>query len=412
MSTSSFPHVHGEESASRCSLNDGTRLICCSNEIALAFIAAATRPAHSLSPAFFSDEAKPSRPSREDPGKGNTVLLKTAPGGNTAESLCWNDYSLQTTLEERPCKQDGHRTIPARTDGCGSTGGEDSNGSCRKQVRGSDEAAGKSACLDKARGEARKDDSPKTREAAKQPKCWVCFGNTSEEKDGSESLAEVDGDVDRRFVSLWSHVQSAVWHANACHSVLGLNLTPTPALTTLGNKQGKASLCIDPLLLRPDLALRFYRQSCLVERRRRQHQRSGPLNGSEAKMTMRATVEVTDFHQTHQEHLAARSPTSTHEHEQGPFQSKETAENHERRRREKWPPADPCDGALKTSNDTGSRGHRNTHEKQQRCEVHGGESSMQLPTSEVKHAASTDRCRGTCAWAQRVRKVMGAAGLC
>lgn len=412
MSTSSFPHDDGQESASHCSLNDGTRLNCDSNEIALAFIAAATQPTHLLPPAFSSDEAKPSHPCREDSGEGNTVVLETATGENITEGVYGNDDSLQSSLEGRTCRQDDRRTIPAGRDDCSSTCGGGPNGGRRLQVRNSGEAAGKSACFDRARGATRGEDASKTREPAKQSRCWVCSGNTSEKKNVSERSVEVDGDVDRRFVSLWSHVQSAVWHANACHSVLGLNLTPAPASSTSGSEQGKASVCIDPLLLRPASALQFYRRSCRVERRRRQHNRSGPANGAQANMAREATGDVAHSRQKHHERLAPRCPTSTHEDEQASSQSKETAENHERRRRQKWPPENLCDGTLGKSNDTGSCGYRKAHEKQQRCEVHGEGSVMQLPAYEVEHGgASTDGCWGKCAWAQRVRKVMGAAGL-
>lgn len=72
--------------------------------------------------------------------------------------------------------------------------------------------------------------------------------------EGNGDEVPADGDM-RCFVNLWSKVQSAAWHVNACLAVLQLT---TPATQVGGD--GEFIWPVDPLNLRPFLALKFFFQ--------------------------------------------------------------------------------------------------------------------------------------------------------
>lgn len=70
---------------------------------------------------------------------------------------------------------------------------------------------------------------------------------------------EKQAEVDRHFVGLWSHVQAAAWHVNACLCILGFT----------GRRSGDGmDGALEPLRLNPAIALELYRTRRKRRRRR------------------------------------------------------------------------------------------------------------------------------------------------
>lgn len=268
--------------------------------------------------------------------------------------------------------------------------------------------AGEAPLLGVGSGISRRRDTPET-DTMGDTVCRACLGKGNDEKKTTvNDVTEADGYVDRRFVSLWSHVQAAVWHTNACHSILGLNLK-NPTIGS-GNEGERRGVAVDPLLLRPALALQYYRGRRRCLQRSRQNQ--GDSNGHEARERERqAALHVANIELEQQEH-ATRPHSSQITLTPGKQRSGSKQQEQLKGR----------GGSLCAGKDKGSSG-----QEIRGCQVLASSKQQQgwqqrdlgcvarpppeLAAEEVVCWGVVQGCRGTCAWAQRVRTVMAAAGV-
>lgn len=208
-------------------------------------------------------------------------------------------------------------------------------------------------------------------------------GQEEEEEEEDDGPSE---EMTRSFVNLWSKVQAAVWHVNACLAVLRLT---TPAANG-GGRGGGALSPVDPLRLRPALALELFRKR---ERLRRLCQRP-PLPNPGKQRPGQRQQHLQRQQQKQQDRAVTRPPAprgggrrSTRASRSG---SSGAAANH--------PVAQPV-------------GARGAEMENQRRRQGGRRHPGPLPCREQRGRC----CRippygGGCAWAGRVQQVLGAVG--
>lgn len=414
LSTSLPPVIATPQSSN----SGGARLMCCSNEIALAFIVAATRCAH---PPYSFPTAKvnPGSTSCGDFGRATSQRKETMPPTPTLSGCTADSYGCvcpyQTNGLDHPGTTSDKGTAPAPYGGRCSKGGQVRYGGDRRYADGTS-GSGKTPLNEVRSRISHRGDTPETDNVPKTI-CQVCMGRVNGvKKTAVNDVTEVDGDVDRRFVSLWSHVQAAVWHTNACHSLLGFNFSDPATGSGKGNK--RRNFALDPLLLRPVLALKYYRKRRRCLQRSRQHQSWG--NSCDARQhEKQATLQAANIQLEQQEHVTPPHSYSCNHEDSSQILLMPGKERY-RSKQQVQPTGNG--GSLRLGNDNGS-----SDERIQECGVFTPSQGQQgwqqdelgclerppleLPTEEVFHCGVGQTCRGTCSWAQRVRTVMDAAGV-
>ena len=213
----------------------------------------------------------------------------------------------------------------------------------------------------------------------------------------------------RSFVNSWSKVQSAVWHVNACLAALRLTTPPAAADDCSGGGasgggsgggggRGGALSPVDPLRLRPALALALFRRR---ERLRRLCERRALPNPGGKKPSNRRQQQRQQRQQQQQQQQRAAAGT------RAPRGGKSSAEASRNGSAGSAPSP-----RTATSVDAGEAGgHSEVTEREQlrRRRRHLGP----LPCRQQRGGRC---CRSSpydgagCAWAGRVREVLGAVG--
>ena len=258
---------------------------------------------------------------------------------------------------------------------------------------------------------------------------------------GGLGVAEGQGNTaSRHFVSLWSEVQCAVWHVNACLGVLGLVAERGGSGDGDGGNIG-GGVILDPMRLRPALALECFKGKSprLVESRHLfdSSEASGVVGQRQAAShTVRKGLKVPRQGGSRAAAAAAAATTAAVAGEEAVQMAKSSTYGTS-------PPAGPraataaaeAEGAANTTKRrTHARrargwGNLETDDKQQPARgLHGGctgvwrwEQPERLGGKEPhipppgKQGGAVSRgvvegCGGDCPWARRVRTVLGAAG--
>lgn len=216
-----------------------------------------------------------------------------------------------------------------------------------------------------------------------------------------ERYAGGGGDVDRSFVSSWSKIQSAVWHINACHCVLlGLHSSNDRAFEASCTDRAmvRGTAVLDPLRLRPALALETYRRRCQL---RRNHQRSSPWLGRDPDRKG-VLASATDNNRV------------THNRLERPHDNSAAKQEH--------PPHDQdcrpghCIHLAQGEIEREVSVSRQRQRRRTEADVRG----CQRPKRDVREQeeqllnpywAMVEGCKGKCAWARRFQAAIEAAGI-
>lgn len=200
------------------------------------------------------------------------------------------------------------------------------------------------------------------------------YGEGSTVRDAEGTEKEQRG-AERMFVGMWSQVQSAAWHVNACLDVLGLSGAEN------GTRESVAAL--DPLRLRPALALQIF-----LARRQRRLLDANKDHSSDNNAPRRGHRLASSTSPSDSKSDSSNSPHCVVAH--GHNMAEQTAPTASGR---------GCptrvEGKIGAGRGGGGRGGR------------GGDSRYRQRTCWCWLARG---CRGDCPWARRVRDVLEAAG--
>lgn len=252
-------------------------------------------------------------------------------------------------------------------------------------------------------------------------------GGQGKELEGeNEDVSPAEGDM-RCFVNLWSKVQSAAWHVNACLAVLRLT---TPA-TQLDGCRGFV-VPVDPLSLRPALALKLFFGRETIRRlwgRRRERDPAAAV-GQTAPKQSRILQQATSGVCRRQQRRQQQHPRQQQDHLQnntattaGPIARGGTQHSHDQRQHggattvnasakpASSPPQSAGSKTSKTSRlvkegDTPAAcADRDLHQRQEGMPVH--QCRCQRKRCCCRHRRPTGA--GGCPWVCRVRTVLDAA---
>lgn len=258
--------------------SNGLGLDRCSEDVVYAFVAAATRCAYPRR----SDGGSRTDAGRCDAADGNPSSgAKGCEHGAGANRSCSSSRGEPSTTANCSSAHQGDNCGRARRDpsyhdyGCATDSARSSvcGCACAFQPRGqSPEEERKHRILKKELGRDRSRrraprlrrgsnplGSTSTRESARKPVgssdgrhkaggvlAWCAADECSVEDE--QGIEGEEGEDERRFVCLWSQVQSAAWHVNACLDALRLT----------ESRKGTGGIAFDPLRLRPALALELF----------------------------------------------------------------------------------------------------------------------------------------------------------
>lgn len=447
LSTSSTKSTNPAGASTARNYFDSTRRECCSYEIALAFAVAATQWTHMPCCDFATGiDGSDRRGARHGfschmtGGERGTAPLKTVsiPGESCSSQ---SRYGMTARADDCGCGQSQHSgndsarstDIPGTTErvvnhgkavqqarrrsaACGDRG-QHAVGKVRRAPNGQTTQATGGKVGNRSRKEAREPTS------ATAAPCEACLSKYVFELIRRDDAREANiGKIDRRFINLWSHVQSAVWHVNACHSILGLQQPRRlsgEASSSSKQRHNVGDVVLDPLRLRPALALLVYRRRRRLHRSQQYQRQSGPNSQMQNEQLPSENVARTRRHRR-----GSLPPTSEPSLQTDYLGSLSNSAPRKQLEREQHVRPDRDGRRSDSASNTGqgvrdSRGlisslRPRRHPRQVAHTRRAGSSGIEGRRQELTEDKSVawvvvEGCKGTCAWARRVRTVMEAA---